>query len=188
MLPSQITFHGVQFDLPPAKTGTPNAVMAKGQTIDLPAGHHNRVYLLAAADGDQQATFVVGAKKVGLNIQDWGGFIGQWDDRRWSSTDTSKDNYGEMLGLTPGYIKRADVAWYCSHHHDAAGKNVSYRYSYLFAYAIDLPEGSRTITLPDNSKIRILAITLANENPIVKPAQPLYDLLPPPVSDSGGEY
>jgi alpha-mannosidase len=181
MLPAQIEFHDVKFQLAPAKTGTPNAMIAKGQTVDLPAGHFNRVYLLAAsAQEDQKATFTIAGKRVDLNIQDWGGFIGQWDDRRWSSTDTSKDNYGDMVGLTPGYIKRADLAWYCSHHHDAAGKNISYRYSYLFAYAIDLPDGAHAITLPDNDKIRILAMSVANENLPVKPVQPLYDVLPVP--------
>jgi len=134
------------------------------------------VYVLAAsADGDQKATFEVGGKSVELNIQDWGGFVGQWDDRQWSSKDTSHDDYGEMMGIKPGYIKRADVAWYCSHHHTAAGANVAYRYSYLFAYPIDLPAGTKSIKLPDNDKIRILAISVAEENPEVKPAQPLYD-------------
>ncbi|MFZ0320910.1 MAG: glycoside hydrolase family 38 C-terminal domain-containing protein [Candidatus Sulfotelmatobacter sp.] len=180
MLPAQVKFNDVQFQLAPVKTGSPNAVVAKGQTVDLPpSGTYNRVYLLAAsANGDQKATFDAGGKKVELNIQDWGGFIGQWDDRQWSSKDTSHDDYGQMTGIKPGYIKRADVAWYCSHHHNAAGANVAYRYSYLFAYGIDLPAGARSIKLPDNNKIRILAISVAEESPEVKPTQPLYDLLP----------
>ncbi|HZW81255.1 MAG TPA: glycoside hydrolase family 38 C-terminal domain-containing protein [Candidatus Deferrimicrobiaceae bacterium] len=180
MLPEQITFNDVHFQLAPAKTGTPNALVAKGQTIDLPAGHYNRVYVLAASsDGDQNAAFEVGGKRVELNIQDWGGFIGQWDDRQWSSKDTSHDDYGEMTGIKAGYIKRANVAWYCSHHHNAAGENVAYRYSYLFAYPVDMPDGARSIKLPDNDKIRILAISVAQQNPEVKPVQPLYDVLPP---------
>jgi alpha-mannosidase len=182
MLPAQITFNDVQFQLAPAKTGAPNAAVAKGQTVNLPAaGQYNRVYLLAAsADGDQKATFEVGGKRVDLNIQDWGGFIGQWDDRQWTSKDTSNDDYGQMTGIKPGYIKRADLAWYCSHHHNAAGENVPYRYSYLFAYPIDLPTGTKTITLPNNDRIRVLAISVADENPEMKPAQPLYDVLPSP--------
>ncbi len=184
MLPQQIRFNDVSFQLAPAKTGAPNAIVAKGQTIDLPPGSYNRVYLLAAsADGDQNATFMIGQQKVDLNIQNWGGFIGQWDDRRWSSTDTSKDEYGDMLGLTPGYIKRADVAWYSSHHHTATGENVPYRYSYLFAYPIDLPDGTRTLTLPNNANIRILAISVADENAEVMPSQPLYDVLPATASN-----
>ena len=179
MLPDQIAFNDVRFQLAAAKTGVPNAVVAKGQTIDLPAGDYNRLYLLAAsAGGDQNATFSVGNTRAELNIEDWGGFIGQWDDRQWSSKDTSHDDYGEMTGIKPGFIKRAALAWYCSHHHNAAGENVSYRYSYLFAYPIDLPAGAKSITLPDNDMIRIFALSVAEENPVLKPAQPLYDVLP----------
>jgi len=181
MLPSQIAFDDVHFQLAPAKTGSLNAVVAKGQTIDLPTGSYNRAYVLAAsAEGDQKSAFEVANKKVELTIQDWAGFIGQWDDREWSSSDTSHDDYGEMIGLKPGFIKRADLAWYCDHHHDAAGKNVAYAYSYLFGYAIDLPPGAKTIKLPDNDKVRILAISVADENPEISPAQPLYDVLPSP--------
>lgn len=179
MLPTHIDFNGVNFQLALAKTGTLNAVVAKGQTIALPAGHYNRIYLLAAsAEGDQKAMFEAGDKKTSLNIQDWGGFIGQWDDRQWSSKDTSHENYGEMTGLKPGFIKRADLAWYCSHHHNAAGQNVSYAYSYLFGYAMDVPAGAKTLKLPDNDKIHILAISVAEGNPELKSAQPLYDELP----------
>ena len=181
MLPEQIQFNDVRFQLAAAKSGTPNAVVAKGQTIKLPAGHYNRIYVLAAsANGDQKASFEIGGVKTELNIQDWGGFIGQWDDRQWSSKDQLHDNYGEMTGLKPGFIKRADLAWYSTHHHDAAGKNVDYAYSYLFGYSIDLPAGAKTVKLPNNGSVRILAISLADENPEVKPARPLYDVLPSP--------
>jgi alpha-mannosidase len=190
MLPAHIAFNGVEFRLAPAKTGAPNAVVAKGQSIDLPAGRYNRLYVLAAAaDGDQTATFQVGTQPVALNVQDWGGFIGQWDDRRWVAKNvslpgqpgkTERDDYAEMTGIQPGYIKRADLAWYCDHRHNAAGENEPYAYSYLFAYPIELPAGAKTITLPDNDKIRVLAISVADENPEVTPAQPLYDVLPVP--------
>jgi alpha-mannosidase len=181
MVPAQIMFNDVQFQLAPAKTGVPNALVAKGQAIALPNGSYDRVYVLAAsAEGDQKAAFEIANQKTDLIIQDWGGFIGQWDDRQWTSKDTSNDDYGDMIGLRPGYIKRADLAWYCDHHHDSAGKNIAYRYSYLFGYAIDLPSGAKTLRLPKNDKIRILAISVAEENPEVKPAQPLYDVLPSP--------
>ena len=185
MLPAEITFNDVRFQLGPSKSGAPNAVAATGQTINLPSGNYNRIYLLAAsANGDQKAVFEVGGKKEELTIQDWGGFIGQWDDRTWSSTDTSHDHWGEMTGLKPGFIKRADLAWYCSHHHDAAGKNVDYAYSYLFGYEIEVPPGAKTIKLPNDGDVRILAISLANENPEVMPAHPLYDVLPVIVAGS----
>jgi hypothetical protein len=62
----------------------------------------------------------------------------------------------------------------------AAGKNVAYSYSYLFAYGIDLPAGARTLTLPKNPNVRILAISVANEDTEAKPLEPLYDVLPFP--------
>ncbi len=190
MLPGKIDFNDVTFELAPAKTGTANAVVANGQMVHLPEGNYNRVYVLATAvGGDQDATFKVGNQEHTVKVEDWGGFIGQWDDRQWQAKEetiaarqgrparTEMDDYAVMTGIKPGYIKRASLAWYCDHHHDAAGKNVAYSYSYLFAYPIDLPRGAGTLTLPANSNIRILAISVANKQPQVWPAQPLYDTL-----------
>ena len=84
MLPSELKIDGVGFTLGAAATGKPDAVIAKGQSIELPDGKFNKVYLLAAsANGDQRATFKVGDTPVSLTIESWGGFIGQWDTRLW---------------------------------------------------------------------------------------------------------
>ena len=57
------------------------------------------------------------------------------------------------------------------------GLNQPYAYSYLFAYVLDLEPGASTLTLPDDESIRILAISVANEEPALVSAQPLYDTL-----------
>ncbi len=203
MLPTALAYHGVEFKLAPAKTGVPDAVVAKGQAISLPSGQYNRVYVLAAAaDGDQTATFRVGSKTSTLDIEDWGGFIGQWDtrifknqdDRNWAISAhhapwppadeqqreqrVPSPRYPEdYVRLEPGYVKPASVAWYASHHHTIDGLNQPYQYSYLFAYALPMVPGTKTLTLPNNEKIRILAISVAEENPELTQAQPLYDML-----------
>ena len=194
MLPREISFSGIRFKLAPADVGKPNAVVAHGQTITLPPGKYNRVYLLAAAaNGDQKGTFRAGEKSVELTIQDWTGFIGQWDNRIWKVTEEQVapaagsppgtrpririNTYGELVDIRPGFIKRADVAWFSSHRNAADGSAEAYAYSYLFAYVIDLPAGARALVLPDNERIRILAITVADEPSIVSAAQPLYDTL-----------
>ena len=82
-----------------------------------------------------------------------------------------------MVGITPRFIKRAPVAWFASHRHTPAGTNEAYAYSYLFAYTIDVPLGVKTLTLPRNDSVRILAITGSNERTEVKPAHALYDTL-----------
>src|ERR1700691_5407272 len=85
MLPAKIDFGPVTFQLGPSGTGKADAIAAKGQTLPLPAGTFNRVYVLAASsDGDQKATFKAGDQSVDLTIEDWGGFIGQWDRRLWN--------------------------------------------------------------------------------------------------------
>jgi alpha-mannosidase len=83
----------------------------------------------------------------------------------------------DYTGLTPGFVKRAPVAWFASHRHTPEGANEAYAYAYLFAYAIDLPKGATTLTLPANEKIRVLAVTVSDETGEVRPARPLHDTL-----------
>jgi alpha-mannosidase len=211
-LPKTLTFNDVKFDLAPAATGKPDAVAAKGQTITLPSGAYNRVYVLAAATGDQQAAFKIGAQSQNVTVEDWGGFIGQWDTRQWKPepdkltqtfngqtreiplrhdwavsanhatwdlTNRGSQNYSpnypdDFTGMKPAFIKRADVAWYSTHHHTADGLNEPYAYSYLFVYSLPLPAGAKTITLPDNANIRVMAVSVAQEAAEAKPAAPLY--------------
>ena len=146
MLPANLAYGGIQFKLAPSSKE--NAIVAKGQSIPLP-GKFNRVYILAAsAAGDQPATFRLGDHPFDLNIQDWGGYIGQWDNRTWKPKTselpafpgapdqrprTRVEPFGELTGITPGFIKHADVAWFASHRHNADGTNALYSYSYLFA-------------------------------------------------------
>ena len=44
-------------------------------------------------------------------------------------------------------------------------------------YTIDVPANAKTLTIPQNDHVRILAITGSNEREWVKPAHPLYDTL-----------
>jgi alpha-mannosidase len=189
MLPRDIGYAGIHFSL--GAEGAPNAVVARSQSIALPSGEFKRIYLLAAADGDQQATFVVDGKSFPLTIQNWTGYVGQWDNRLWTTKQETLPPRPDappnapvrvrtatvFNGLTPGFIKRATIAWFASHRHTADGANEPYAYSYLFAYAIDLPPGARTITLPNNDKVRVLAATVSDEDSTLVEAQPLYDTL-----------
>lgn len=192
LLPAEIPYAGVAFELVHAAGGAPDAVVPRGQTIALPDGEWDRVYVLAAsADGDRPATFRVGDRATAVTIQDWGGYVGQWDDRTWRTREVVEPPRPgsppgtpprtrtalEYTGLTPGFIKRAPVAWFASHHHDADGRNVPYGYAYLFAYALDVPPGARTLTLPSDDAVRILAVTAARGGGDARPVHPLYDTL-----------
>lgn len=200
LLPERITYKGIDFVLGDSRKGQANAVTCRGQTIVLPPGNFGKLFLLAAADQDQKATFKVGGEFHVLLIQNWEGFIGQWDNRLWQSKageivlkgteasaalDRVSVKSGQPLrplpifsGLIPGYIKGGSVAWFASHHHMADGANMPYAFSYLFAYELKVPPGGRTLTLPDNRKIRILAITAVDRDISLRPVQPLIDVLP----------
>jgi alpha-mannosidase len=69
------------------------------------------------------------------------------------------------------------VAWFASHRHTSKGANEACSCSYLFAYEPDLPINAKTITPPNNGKIRVLAITVSDDGAHAYPAQPVYDTL-----------
>ena len=169
MIPAEITSEDITFKTGSTDDGAKNAVSAKGQKINLPAGDFNKVYILAAATEDTKGTLKVGSQTVNLSVQDWTGWIGQHYGRKLYFSDQ------KVSEIIPAYSKLDVIAWYASHRH-SAGANDAYQYSYLYKYEINLPKGTKSIVLPNNEKIKIFAITVANKtNEDVTPLQPLYD-------------
>jgi len=201
-LPATVVSDGIAFQIGPTADGAKNALSCRGQTITLPAGQ-SRVYLLAASsDGDIPARFTVGGKTYPATVQDWGGFIGQWDNRLWQGTvpELTYDWHNAPGGLTPGYVKPAEVAWFSSHRHNPQSGNEFYAYSYLFKYGFPIPAGAATLTLPDDPRIRVFAVSVAGgAHDGVVAARPLSDTLAdhraggaaettPTISPSGGTF
>lgn len=177
LMPDVITSESIQFKIGPKADGMKNAVICKGQKINLPQGKYNRLYILAAADEDTQGIFEMGSQKSCLDIQKWTGFIGQWDNRVFDKDFGDVDFEGtfKLKSITPGFIKRDSIAWFGKHRHSVNG-NDPYWFTYIFKYALDIPEGSKTLVLPKNEKIKVFAITAANnKNDPVKNACSLYD-------------
>ncbi|MFH1419423.1 MAG: glycoside hydrolase family 38 C-terminal domain-containing protein [Planctomycetota bacterium] len=178
MLPSTITSEGIVFKLGAAGGGKPNAVTCRGQKIDLPGGERNRLYLLAAASEDTVGRFLIDGRPHDVSVQAWTGFIGQNDNREWDREFDDVDYHceGKVVGIETGFIKRDPIAWFCTHRHHPDKGNEAYRFSYLFKYGLDLPPGAKTLTLPDNPRIKLLAATASvNANDAIRPARALYD-------------
>jgi alpha-mannosidase len=163
MLPTSWQTEGIHFQFGTA--GAPNAIECRGQTLSLPAGKFNRIYLLAAAaDGEAKATFVCGDRPTALTIQDWSGYIGLTDNRVWKLADRPEwdhDWQQRFIGLTPGYVRSDPVAWYSSHRHGPDGADEIYQYCYLFKYRVDVPEGATSLTLPIEPRVKVLAASAA---------------------------
>ncbi|HYW72374.1 MAG TPA: glycoside hydrolase family 38 C-terminal domain-containing protein [Pyrinomonadaceae bacterium] len=199
LLPANLSLDGLPFKFGPAANGALNVLVPSGQTIKLPAGDYNRVYFLAAAVGGDIPTEFGGQA---LTIREWQGPVGQWDSRlkeprqlrevsvapmtagqTWTADAINQDlvvQYDASTGVVKGidqirrgFVKREEIGWVGSHRHDAQG-NQPYIGSYLFLYAIDLPAGSRELRLPNDNRIRIMAMTAAREPYRLWPAAPLY--------------
>lgn len=190
-----LTAEGVQFDLGPASDGAKNALAAKGQQIKVPDGAE-RVYILAASDGDVSSTITLDSSKpAAWNVQNWNGMIGQWDRRLWpEGYSEEKPGRAQIAGLEPGYVKQDQVAWYSSHHHTPTGTTI-YEYSYIYKYAFDLPKGCKSVTLPNESKIKVFAVTFTSGGAApATPARPLFDTLAdhaqdaPRIVPAGGKF
>jgi alpha-mannosidase len=153
--------------------------------------------------GDVRTSFTVGRDGRGVVIPEWEGAIGQWDSRlkapsalrepfipsRPNGTPTLEEvrsgmaitwdpqtfkvDPAQIANLTPGFAKRTEIAWIGSHRHSPAG-NQTYIQSYLFLIEISVPPGMQSIRLPEDSRVRILAMTAATGPATLRAVAPLY--------------
>ncbi len=177
--PSQLKVDGIEYQLGQTTDGAKNAVAAKGQVIAIPKGF-DRLYVLASATADTQTSLTIGKQSQSLMVPAWGGFVGQWDTRLWKGVQP-ETAYGWKLpfdGLAPGYVKKAEIAWYSSHRHLPGKGNDYYQYAYLFSHAFDIPKGATSVRLPNDPRVRVFAISVAKQtNDATLPAMPLTDTL-----------
>lgn len=171
LLPNVVESEDIRFIIGNKTDGENNAVSCNGQTINLPVGNYTKLYLLAAATDDVEASFNVDGQTKSLTIQKWNGYVGQFYNRILSHDQNS------VLEMQKSYVKTDNIAWFASHCHNAYPmQNEAYRYCYLYKYEIEVPAGAKKLVLPDNKSIKLLALTVASpETGEVKPLQPLYD-------------
>ncbi len=176
--PASVTLEGVTFAMGSAADGQKNTVACHGQEIKLPEGQFDRLYVLAAADGDVNVKLQIDGKSVPFTVQNWGGYVGQWDRRVWpSEVSESAPGNGGIIGIDPGFIKQDQIAWYCSHHNTPKG-DALYEYCYMFKYAFDLPAGAKSVRLPDDARVKVFAASVANGGDArATAARPLFDTM-----------
>ena len=156
MIPAEIVSEGIRFKMGSTADLQKNVVTCKGQSIKLPDGDFNKVFILASATEETQGVFKVNGKPLNLTIAKWTGFIGQHYDRQFDLDGFT------VLNIKPPFLKRDNIAWFASHYHFGyPTQNIPYAYCYLFKYEINLSGKTDQLTLPDNDKIKIFAITVA---------------------------
>ncbi len=204
LMPEKLILDGIRFNFGSTAPGALNVLVPKGHRLPLPHGSYNRLYILAAAVGGDITTTIGVASSAPqtIGVREWQAPIGQWDSRlkeprqlrevyvapmtsgqSWTAEAIQADlvvRYDPASGavsgidqIRPGFVKRDEIAWVGTHRHAPEG-NQPYIPSYLFAYAIDLPPGAREVTLPSDSRLRILAMSVVRQPPRVWPATALY--------------
>ncbi len=169
LIPAEVISEDIIFKTGSKADKQMNMLSARGQRISLPKGKFNKLFILAAATSDTKGAFRVGNKTTTIPVQEWTGYVGQHYGRELYF------NNMKVASMKDAFTKRDNIAWFASHRH-TPDANDTYRYSYLYKYAIDIPEGAGSVKLPDNPGIKIFAITVANtKNDDIRPLQPLYD-------------
>ncbi|MBU1471096.1 MAG: chitobiase/beta-hexosaminidase C-terminal domain-containing protein [candidate division Zixibacteria bacterium] len=173
LLPDHCTFQNIEFNPGSTDDGHNNMVACKGQTIQLPQEPFNRLYILAAStNGPSSETFTVDNRTFEVDIPDYAEPMGQWNNRV-----NGRLLMEEAHEIAPAFISHVPVAWYGCHRHTTDGDNEAYRFTYLHAYRMGFPNGARTLILPDNPRVKVLAITAAQSSYAnVRPVEPLYDI------------
>jgi alpha-mannosidase len=180
LLPHTLYWLDIPYVFGPKADGQNNVVACDGQTLTIPDGGFDKLYLLGSAvNGPTIGKFKIDTKEVTIPIQDYNQFIGQWNSRV-----ISGEIREDIADIAPGYINREPIAWVGTHRHNAKGENEAYQFTYLYLIPLDLPSGAKSITLPRNKNIRILAATAVKRNTYeTKAAQPLYDELQATLTD-----
>lgn len=155
LIPGQIEYGGVGFRL--GDSAAENGVKCRRDTIALPQGNYNKLYLLAAStQHDVLAAFTVDGKEQEVIVPYYSGFVGQWGH----------------TGHTEAFLKPADVAFVGTHRHNLVqNKDLPYEFTYMFCIGLDIPTGAKQLVLPDNPRVVVFAATVADDvNNAVAPA------------------
>lgn len=137
--------------------GKNNAVVCRGQKIKMPAGAKKAYILAASSDGDREAVFAAGKNRITVNVPDFSENVGCWD---------------QVASGDKAFIKRETVGVSYSHTHDKDGDRL-YKFANVFMYEIDLNK-ARTLTLPRDENVIVLAVTATDDPHSASSADPLY--------------
>jgi alpha-mannosidase len=174
LIPGEVVSEDIHFKIGSTVDEDKNVIDCGGQTIELPSGNFNKLYILASGLNDNKGDFIVDKDTTAIQVQSGTGFVGQFYARVFSGTEL---NVANVVNIRGPFTKRDNIAWFTSHRHVSyPSRNDAYQYGYIYKYEISIPAGAKKLTLPSNRNIKVFAVTLAlNKNDKVKELQPLYD-------------
>ncbi len=160
LIPEVVDCNGIRFNM--GEANAHDLTRCAGQVIDLPEGNYSKLYMLVSASDEdvEAAEFRVGDAVTALDIPRWTGYYGQWEWRGHAGSS---------------FLRDARIGYIGTHTHSVNEMNRPYEFSYMYLMTLDIPQGARTVKLPDNKKVMVYAMTVA-ENPAddVKLASELF--------------
>lgn len=160
LCPQGFTAGGVSFKMPDTQASS-DVMVARGQTIDLPKSM-TKLYIAAASTlGDRDATFYLDGREKQIKIAAMTEHYGNWD----------------MAGLDiKAQHKNAPIAFEFTHTHHPEG-DIPNGKAYFYLYELDI-RNAKTLTLPEDNRIIILAMTAVKKFSNTKRATRLIDKIP----------
>jgi alpha-mannosidase len=160
LCPQGFTTGGVSFKMPDTQASS-DVMVARGQTIDLPKSM-TKLYIAAASTlGDRDATFYLDGREKQIKIAAMTEHYGNWD----------------MAGLNiKAAHKNAPIAFEFTHTHHPEG-DIPNGKAYFYLYELDI-RNAKTLTLPEDNRIIILAMTAVKKFSNTKRATRLIDEIP----------
>ena len=160
LCPQGFTAGGVSFKMPDTQASS-DVMVARGQTIDLPKSM-TKLYIAAASTlGDRDATFYLDGREKQIKIAAMTEHYGNWD----------------MAGLNiKAAHKNAPIAFEFTHTHHPEG-DIPNGKAYFYLYELDI-RNAKTLTLPEDNRIIILAMTAVKKFSNTKRATRLIDEIP----------
>ena len=141
LIPETLNVKGLSFRMPSSDLDK-NVLITRGQEIELPKNMTKLYVLAASVQGDQQVEFKADNKIRKVTVHSMRERIGKWD----------------MAGLEQvAEVKDVNIGIEFTHLHHPEG-NIAGQKAYFFIYEIDIRNG-KTLTLPENNKVVVLAMT-----------------------------
>ncbi|MBN2080452.1 MAG: alpha-mannosidase [Spirochaetes bacterium] len=161
--------------------GERDTLLCGGEELRLPGGEFDRLSLLVSAGEETPAEFIFTGRTprtVTVTVPSSTGFIGQYDTRIWKrkSRWKKRDYFWRIpcTGVRPGFVTRQELAFFTTHIH-AYGKDLPYRFGYMFRLDLEIPEGTEWIRLCSDNRVRIFSATVSRKKTTARYCRRLLD-------------
>ena len=141
LIPSNLTVHGITFKMPNVDMNK-NIYIPREQEIELPKGITKLYMIAGSVFGEQDIVIMADNKERHMTVYPMSEPVGKWD----------------MAGLgQTAKITHQPIAMEFTHTHHPEG-NIANGKAYFYLYEIDV-RSCKTVTMPENNKVVILAMT-----------------------------